>query len=276
MATHHALARSAAALAVALLLLASGPAAAHGQARATDADPRADSLVAGWIEAVGGMETYHDFRRARYTYATELHDPETGRLRRVRPRYVALAKLDGHEMARIERWTWDGASFVVQGFDGDTTWAHVNGEPAPSDHREREEAVYVTADVFYWFSLPYKLRDPGVNLHFEGTDSEGRNVVRVTFGEGVGDHQDTWWYRFEDGRSWPVEGAYREEGSANVNRFRWVDLRSVDGYTYPAQRVHVNGDGRVWKILRFSDVELNPELERATFSDPEVSPWEGR
>jgi len=185
-------------------LLLSAPGAAVAQSVPDDA--RAEALVEGWIEALGGMETFHAFRSARYTLTTELYDPMTGRLRRARPRYVTLAKLGGEELARIERWTWGGESFVVQGFNGDTAWAYVNGEPAPLDDREAEEAIYVCRDVFYWFSLPFKLTDPGVNLHHDGTDESGREVVRVTFGQGVGEHQDTWWYLFEEGRSWPVEG----------------------------------------------------------------------
>lgn len=236
-------------------------------------EARADSLVGRWIESLGGMETFHDFRSARYTLTTEMYDAESGRLQRTRPRYVTLAKTEDEELSRIERWHWDGSSFVVQAFDGDSAWAYVNGEPAPPDHQDAEEALYVSRDVFYWFSLPYKLRDPGVNLHYEGEDEEGRQVVRVTFGEGVGEHQDIWWYLFDEDRSWPVEVRYQTDGTGGVSRLRWEGIRSVDGYFYPVERVHLDSNDRVWKILRITDVEMNPDVPPQTFTDPAASPW---
>lgn len=258
---------------VAAPLLAALPGAAGAQDASSDDDPRARALVDGWVEALGGMETYHGFRSARFTLTTELYDPATGRLRRARPRYVTLAKMGGDELARIERWTWSGDPFVVQGFDGEEAWAYVNGERAPSGHRDAEQAIYVCRDVFYWFSLPYKLTDPGVRLHHDGTDEEGREVVRVTFGEGVGEHQDVWWYLFDGEKSWPVEVRYREEGVESVDRLYWEDFRSVDGYVYPGRRVHVDERDRVTKVLAMSDVRLNPDVRAAHFSDPDASPW---
>lgn len=249
------------------------PAAAAAPAGTqTAADPVADSLVGRWIEALGGMETFERFRTARFTLTTELYDPATGRLQRARPRYVTLAKMNGEQLSRIERWNWDGSHFIVQAFDGDTAWANVDGEPAPPGQMDADEALYVSRDVFYWFSLPYKLRDPGVNLHYDGRDREDRHVVRVTFGQGVG--EDVWWHLFRDGRSWPVETRYQTNGSGSVQRLRFEDIRSADDYFYPAQRVHVTGDGdRVWKILRMTDVELNPDVRPEAFTDPGASPW---
>jgi len=257
----------------AALLLAAGASVGRAQGASLEDDPRARALVDGWIAALGGMETYHEFRSARFTLTTELYDPATGRLRRARPRYVTLAKVDGEELARIERWTWSGDPFVVQGFDGEEAWAYVNGERAPAGHREAEEAIYVCRDVFYWFSLPYKLNDPGVNLHYDGTDEKGREVVRVTFGAGVGEHQDVWWYLFDEEETLPVQVRYQEEGSDNLNRLYWEDFRTADGYVYPGKRIHIDERDRVTKILRMSDVRLNPEVRSAYFTDPDASPW---
>ncbi len=91
----------------------------------------------------------------------------------------------------------------------------------------------------------------------------------MTFGEGVGLHDgDDWQYWFEDGRTWPVQVAYREEGRTRFSLLRFEDVRSVDGYVFVGRRVHVDADGRVWKVLRVSDFELNPSLELSTFSTP--------
>lgn len=229
-------------------------------------DPAAVALVDGWIEALGGMETYWRLRSASYTLTTKIYDPASGRLRRTRPRYVEIARLDTGEAGRIERW--EGNDFIQHGFDGRTEWASMNGEPLSAGDKDWDEARYVASDVFYWIGLPFKLKDPGVFLHHDGSDDEGLRQVRVTFGEGVGDHDDTWFYAFEDGRAMPVSIGYREEGRTNVSRTYWEDVREVDGYVFAGRRVHVNADGAVWKVLETTDFVLNPEVDPQRFRSP--------
>ena len=260
------------------LLALSGAAACGGEAEAgapaetveaplnAANDPAADSVVRTWISAVGGLQPYWQLQSARFTLHTELYDPATGRLRKNRPRYVVLARGEGGQRARIERWEDD--DFIAHGFDGTGAWGRMNGETLAPGDKDFDEAAYVAADVNYWIALPYKLADPGVFLHDDGRDEEGRRVVRVTFGEGVGDHQDTWWYLFEDGRTWPVEIRYQEAGRTNLNRLRFEDVRTVDGHTFVGRRVHFDEQGRITKVLRTSDFERNPELGEGVFSAP--------
>ena len=229
-------------------------------------DETAEALVDGWIEALGGMDTYGRLRSASYTLTTEIWDPGSGRLRRTRPRYVTIARLETGEAARIERW--EGNDFIRHGFDGVAEWAVMNGETLGPGDKDYDEARYVSGDVFYWIGLPFKLKDPGVLLHYDGTDDEGRHLVRVTFGEGVGEHNDTWYYTFEEDRAMPVSIGYREEGRENASRTYWEDIREVDGYVFTGRRVHVNAEGRIWKVLVTSDFVLNPEVDPAIFRGP--------
>ena len=231
-----------------------------------DADAAADSLVGRWIAALGGMDAYGRLRSARYTRTTELYDAASGRLKRTRPRYVTIARTPAGETARIERW--EGNDFIQQGWDGKAAWATLNGRPLGPGDKDFDEVRYVSGDVNYWIALPFKLRDAGVNLHYRGKE-DGRHLVTVSFGEGVGLHDgDTWRYWFEDGRSWPVQVAYREEGKKNWNVLRFEDIRTVDGYTFAGRRVHFDAEGRTTKVLFTHDFELNPELDPAVFSRP--------
>lgn len=233
-----------------------------------EADARAEELVDSWIEALGGLETYEPLRTARYTLTTEMWDPGSGRLRRTRPRYVTMARTEHGQLTRIERW--EGDDFIAHGTDGDTIWATMNGAPLGPGDMDYDQVPYVSGDVHYWIGLPYKLRDPGVNLHYRGQDEEGRHVVGVTFGDGVGLHDgDAWTYWFEDSRTWPVQVAYQEETSDNVNTLRFEGIRTVDGYTFVGRRVHFDESGGITKVLRTHDFELNPELDMSLFSAPE-------
>ena len=228
---------------------------------------KAQELVDTWIEALGGLETYGKLESARYTLTTEIYDTESGRLRRTRPRYVSSQRTDLGELTRIERW--EGDDFIQQAWTGITEWAALNGETLSAGHRDFDEVQYVSGDVNYWISLPFKLKDPGVNLHDRGLD-EGRHVVGVTFGEGVGLHDgDSWQYWFVDGQTWPVQVAYKEEGRTNWSLLRFEDIRTVDGYTFVGRRVHYNQRGELTKVLFTHDFELNPQLEPSLFAAPQ-------
>ena len=232
---------------------------------AQETDDVADQLVSTWIEALGGLESYWPLQSARFTITTEIYDTETGRLRRTRPRYVSIARTERGELSRIERW--EGDDFIQQAWSGSETWATMNGVPLTAGDKDFDEVQYVAGDVQYWISLPFKLRDDGVNLHHRGRDDEGRHVVGVSFGEGVGLHDgDTWQYWFEDGKTWPVQVAYMEEGRTNWNLLRFEDIRTVDGYTFVGRRVHYNEEGQLTKVLYTHDFEFNPGLSEALFS----------
>jgi hypothetical protein len=238
-----------------------------GESPALEGDALAQALVDTWIDAVGGLDRYWELKTARYTLTTEMYDPVSGRLRRTRPRYVALARTEKGELTRIERW--EGDDFIRQGWDGETVWADLNGEVLGPGDRDYDQVPYVSGDVQYWISLPYKLHDDGVNLHYRGRDEEGRHIVGVSFDSGIGLHDgDSWQYWFEDGGTWPVQVAYMEEGRTNWSKLRFEDVRTVDGYVFVGRRVHTNANGRVWKVLRTSDFQLNPNLDVGAFSRP--------
>ena len=242
-------------------------AGSSGDRSALQGQDMAVALVDGWIEAVGGMESYWTLRSATFTLTTEMYDAESGRLRRTRPRYVTVSRSEAGEASRIERW--EGDDFIQQGFNGqDSLWATMNGEPLGPGDKDFDETIYVARDVVYWISLPYKLKDPGVFLHYDGQDEDGLHQVRVTFGEDVGEHDDTWFYSFEEGRAVPVRIAYREEGKDNINLTRWEDLRQVEGYFFAGKRVHFDEQGRITKVLTTSEFDLNPGVEPSVFTEP--------
>ncbi len=250
-------------------------------------DP-ADSLVGNWIDAMGGMQMYHNFQSASFTVTTVLYDTLSGREKRSRPRYVWIKKGPYGEETRVERWETGG--LIQQGFNGrDGAWAAVDNEMLPDSAKDSREALYVSRDLFYWFGLPFKLRDPGVFLDYRGMhELPGKpwvgaprgnapapdrryHAVGVSFGEGVGEHQDVFTYYFTQGRASPVEVTYVEEGRTSVSRLVWGETERASGpvrYPYVARRDWLTVSGKRTKALIFSDVVINPEIPQARFERP--------
>lgn len=229
---------------------------------------RADERVGRWIEAAGGMDAWQQVRNARFTVVTVWFDSTETEVRR-RPRFVWVKK--NPQRARIERDEPEG--HYVQAYDGSTAWATLNGERLPEDHRATAEVRYVTGDVFYWFGLPYKLRDSGVHLEHVPRDSVGLEGVRVTFGEGVGLHPgDRYFYYFTDDSPFPVQVHYIEEGSTSISRTAWSDYREADPIGYVGTRTYFDEQGRRTKQLLLRDVVINPGVPDSLFRPPAPMP----
>ncbi len=253
-------------VALAMLAMASlGGAFVYAQESPND-PTEATALVQNWIDAIGGMENYERVHSATFTLTTEMWDASSGRLRRTRPRYVWIQRDAAGQYARVERW--EGDDFIAHGWHPAGQWASMNDSTLVEGDKDYDEADYVGGDVNYWIGLPYKLLDNGVNLDSEGVNSDGLHVVRVTFGENIGDHQDVWRYYFAEGQTWPARVEYIEAGKTIVNRNWWKDIQVSDGYYYVGKRVYFDEEERVTKIISMSDLVINPEIDGARFLRP--------
>ena len=253
---------------------------------ASDSPPEviADSLIGLWIDSLGGMETYRNFESASYTVTTVMYDTLSGRVKRMRPRYVWIKKGPYGQETRVERW--EGNDFIVQGFNGRDEWATLNGEFLPDTAKDWRETRYVAGDLFYWPGLPFKLRDDGVFLHYRGmsdlpgavfrtdpaeavpsTGAARYHAVGVTFGEDIGDHQDSWAYYFAPGDAFPTEVTYVEEGLESISRVFWGKTKRVGNVRYPvvAQRDWITPSGKRTKALVVSDFVVNPDIAQSMF-----------
>jgi len=225
----------------------------------------ADSLIGSWLAAAGGMETWDGLESARYTITTVWFD-SVGEIRRMRPRRVEMRRAGGVEQARVERPEAEG--LYVQTWTGEGSWATLNDRPLPSDSKEVVETEYVGRDVIYWFGLPFKLYDPGVNRRARRTDEGGYEVL-VTFGDQVGVHPgDQYFYYFLDDDPFPEEVDYIEQDKTEVDRNRtvWTGFGRAGNLAYVVARTWVNSEGTPTKELRIDDVQLNPTLPDSLFA----------
>ena len=227
----------------------------------------ADSLMGAWLDAAGGMAAWDRIRSARYTITTVWYD-SVGEIRRMRPRRVEYRKEDGMEQARIERPEAEG--LYVQTFTGREMWATLNDRMLEPGNRAWDESEYVGRDVVYWFGLPYKLYDPGVNRRASPYEGGGYEV-RITFGDDVGlQPGDRYFYYFLDDDPYPEEVHYISEGRGEESRARtyWDGYGAAGDFRYVISRMYRDLDSNPTRELRVDDVEINPALSDSIFSSP--------
>lgn len=158
---------------VAALLLAGA-----ARAAAPAADPAAIALAERTLEAMGGREAWEATRYIAWDFLgrrRHVWDKHTGDIRvestgEDGTTRVVLMNLDSDEGR-----AWDGAAEVTD---------------AARLRTRLGAARMAWVNDAYWLVMPYKLRDPGVNLALLGRadmqDGRAADVLRLTFDDGTG------------------------------------------------------------------------------------------
>jgi len=233
----------------------------------------ARTLVERVVRTAGGLEGLRARRDVEFTYITRQPD---GTERVSLERYVFDGELSWGRYGEAGR-TPEGVSQVTQGYDGSRTWVTHDGAPV-EDPEVIRRADFSRKTNYYWFAMMFKLIDPGVNHEYLGTRTvEGveYDVVRMTFGESVGDVQDTYvlyinpWTHLVDQFLYTVMDFGITEPS-----LKKVTYRNVDGLMLPVRRIYTqsNWDGDVlgdgWSEQIMQDIELDNGFEREMFERP--------
>jgi hypothetical protein len=153
--------------------------AAEGQVATPPAqaqvDPRAAQVADRLMQALGGREAWDATRFIRFDFAgrrSHVWDKQTGR-------------------HRLEGKTQDGKTYVIlQNLTTREGQAWLDGQQAEGEKAKKllERGYGAWVNDTYWLLMPYKLRDPGVNLAYDGEetiDGQTYDKVVLTF-NGVG------------------------------------------------------------------------------------------
>jgi hypothetical protein len=254
-------ARTAAALLLALMIyLVGAPAPAPAQEAAAEGDPgKAEALADRVMEALGGDEAWGATRYIEFRFAgarTHWWDRYTGR-------------------HRLEGTNREGESYLVlHDIDdrGETGRAWIGGEPA-----EGEAAAELVKNAYaawindtYWLLAPYKLRDPGVSLAYDGQETVGGvtyDKLLLTF-EGVGlTPGDRYWMYVHPETGLVDRWAYvLESQEPPPTAWEWKGWKSYGpGIMLADQRVQPE-DGRE---LPLAPISVPDELPDSVFESPE-------
>lgn len=218
------------------------------------ADERALQIADEMMEAMGGRENWEQARFIRFTNVRGGRKPTF-----TWDRWLGRLRIDSRNDA--------GIPFVIlMNLTSRQGNAYVEGRPL----RGKELSEYVNrgarmwTGATYWFLMPLKWDDPGVNLAYDGEEEiEGvmYDKVHLTFddvGRSPGDQywayvnrethlMDRWKFKLEAG----FEGEYR-----------WTRWQRYGGVRVATERVGAE------EVIRFEDIFIGTDMPDEIFTSP--------
>jgi hypothetical protein len=251
-------------LSFAVLAVALGtPAERAESAGPPSSDSRALEVADRVIANLGGAEAWNATRYLRFDYAVDREG------RNVLRRSHTWDKLSG--AYRVEAQTAAGDPFiVVMNLNTREGSAWVKGAPVAGDELKKllEEAFALWTSDTYWLLMPYKLRDPGVILAYDGLEAREKqrwDKVRLSF-DGVGlTPKDRYWI-YVNRRTGLVdrwEFVLNGESKPRTS-FAWDGWQAYGRIQLANERVNAVDGTRIY----FPRIEVPESVPAAVFRSP--------
>jgi len=98
----------------------------------------------------------------------------------------------------------------------------------------------------YWFLMPFKLRDPGVQLAYQGRQPDARERIGLTFAGGG----DTYAFDVDPKSGRIAYWQFHHEGDTHLETGTWEEWVTIDGVSFSTR--HLREDGRT--LIRTKDI----------------------
>lgn len=149
---------------VTLIALATLALSSCARAETADSDKKAVAIADRVMKALGGEKRWNDLTGLRWSFGSEVGDTLRSLRRHAWNKHTGWHRVEGKNRA--------GQDFVFIENLNDTTvgMAWMNGTPIEGDSLKKllRNAKRMWTNDTYWMLMPYKLRDPGVRLKYEG------------------------------------------------------------------------------------------------------------
>lgn len=150
------------------------------------------------------------------------------------------------------------------GNDGETVWVSPARDSFPGKNPR-----FMKNLVFYFVAIPFVLADDGVNLEDMGNKTVNEreyNVIKATFGEGVGDASEDQYILYVNPNTNKVDFinysvTYFDKSRAtqyNALKYEW---KNVNGLLFPEKYI-----GYKWENDQLGEVRYESPFDQASFS----------
>jgi hypothetical protein len=207
-------------------------------------DEKAIAIVDQVIAAMGGQSAWDKLRYVKLTFSVKKGETRLA----TRTHYW-----DKHlQRSRMEGPTKDGKPMVaVVDHKTKQGQAAIDGQLLfDADAKKYIDMAYGNLiNDTYWLFMPFKMKDPGVRLRYDGGIPENKPVydkVQMTFDEGIGlTSKDRYWIYVNRADHMIERWSYVLQGqgaSTSPTAWQWVDWTTVGGIKVSTRRTQDGGE----------------------------------
>jgi hypothetical protein len=225
------------------------------------ADPRALEIAEKIVKALGGAENFNAVRYLSFHYVVMRDTVRTSDWRHDWDRFAGDYRLEGKNDKGEELLVF----FNVNNRRGE---AFKNGLVMEGEELASllEFAYGRFINDAYWLLMPYKLRDPGVMLTFDGEqtiDNQKYEIIKLTFVPSAGLTPQNVYRVFVDPATSQIHRwEYFQEEGKEPRPALWRDWRSFDGITLAEERIF---EGRPTRLL-FENIVVSKDVPPGLFT----------
>ena len=148
-----------------------------------------NELIDKVVEANGGKKALHKLKDVSYDYTFRVQD--NNKVDISKERYIFNGEVSFADYSKREVYVLPqmAGSSHTQFFDGKSTISKIDGKVI-TDQKPAYVGHIFRKTNYYWFTMMFKLSDPGVNhklLSNRNVDGIAYKVVEMTFGDNVGE-----------------------------------------------------------------------------------------
>lgn len=251
--------------------------------------PTGDEVINTMVDAAGGMDMWNNLRSGEFTRTHNLYADNGDLLRTTRETFY-FKKTDEGIKLQIKSVGDDGSTVWV-GQDADGYWASRDGEVADPKNTAREEGMMcdskfcaplcASSMAFYRFSMPFKLKDPGINASITTTD---QNVADINFLKGSGENptlldisydpevgRDRWRFYVDPKDKLIHKMEYYNKsdmGETRPEEIYWTDHKTKDGITFSHRWTRYWPNGKVMDEYIYSNIDFKTPIADSFFERP--------
>jgi len=207
-----------------------GPRQMITQEKSASPDPQAQEVAERLMKALGGKENWEKARYLRFDFVVEQKGKVVGDFKHLWDRYTGRYRVQGT--------TDKGQIYTVLFQDINTKKGDAFLNAVPVADKDKQKFLDMGYERFindsYWLLMPYKWRDPGVNLKYAGTakGDHGQvwDKVLLTFGQVGLTPKDRYWAFINQKTGMMDKWEFILQGQkAPPSAFEWMNWQDFEG-----------------------------------------------
>jgi len=249
--------------------------------------PTGDEFVNEIVDAAGGLDTWKGIEHGQFTRTHNLYDDTGALLKSSKETFYFKRGIEGLKL-QVKSVGNDNSEVIV-GKDDEGFWATKDNQTVDPMIAAKDEGMMcdskfcdpqcASSMAFFRFSMPFKLKDRGVNaslastgfniaeLNLLGGSGEEPTLLDISYDPKVG--RDSWRFYVDpqDKLIHKVEYYNKsDKGETRPEEIYWTDHKTVDGITFSHRWTRYWPNGKVMDEYVYSDVNLDSELPDGFFN----------